>query len=64
MQTEAMAQMRRRVVISNTWLVQATGNKAAPVYYIMFAAAVGLAGLSVYRRPASSPAATAPQPAE
>ena len=33
----------------NTWLVQTTGNKAAPVYYILFAAAVGLAGLSVYR---------------
>jgi MHS family proline/betaine transporter-like MFS transporter len=46
----------------NTWLVQATGNKAAPVYYILFAAAVGLAGLSVYRRPASQ-AGTVPQPA-
>jgi MHS family proline/betaine transporter-like MFS transporter len=33
----------------NTWLVQATGDKAAPVYYIFFAAAVGLAGLAVYR---------------
>ena len=46
----------------NTWLVQTTGNKAAPVYYILFAAAVGLAGLSVYRRPALQ-AGTAPQPA-
>jgi MHS family proline/betaine transporter-like MFS transporter len=46
----------------NTWLVQTTGNKAAPVYYILFAAAVGLAGLSVYRgRPFQ--AGTAPQPA-
>ncbi|HMN72622.1 MAG TPA: MFS transporter [Rhodoblastus sp.] len=36
----------------NTWLVQATGNKAAPVFYIAFAAAVGLIGLAVYRRPA------------
>ncbi|WP_338828712.1 MFS transporter [Bradyrhizobium sp. 27S5] len=33
----------------NTWLVQVTGDKAAPVYYILFAAAVGLVGLSVYR---------------
>ncbi|MCC8983408.1 MFS transporter, partial [Bradyrhizobium acaciae] len=33
----------------NTWLVQMTGDKAAPVYYILFAAAVGLIGLSVYR---------------
>ena len=48
----------------NTWLVQETGNKAAPVYYIFFAAAVGLIGMSVYRRPVSSPAGTAPQPAE
>jgi MHS family proline/betaine transporter-like MFS transporter len=47
----------------NTWLVQATGNKAAPVYYIFFAGAVGLIGLSVYRRPALE-AAIAPQPAE
>jgi MHS family proline/betaine transporter-like MFS transporter len=46
----------------NTWLVQTTGNKAAPVYYILFAAAVGLAGLSVYRRPTSQ-AGTVPQPA-
>jgi MHS family proline/betaine transporter-like MFS transporter len=46
----------------NTWLVQATGNKAAPVYYILFAAAVGLAGLSIYRRPTSQ-AGTVPQPA-
>jgi MFS transporter, MHS family, proline/betaine transporter len=33
----------------NTWLVQSTGNKAAPVYYIFFAAAVGVIGLSAYR---------------
>jgi MFS transporter, MHS family, proline/betaine transporter len=46
----------------NTWLVQTTGNKAAPVYYILFAAAVGLAGLSVYRRPTSE-VRTVPQPA-
>jgi MFS transporter, MHS family, proline/betaine transporter len=46
----------------NTWLVQTTGNKAAPVYYILFAAAVGLAGLSVYRR-RTSEVRTAPQPA-
>jgi MHS family proline/betaine transporter-like MFS transporter len=47
----------------NTWLVQATGNKAAPVYYIFFAGAVGLIGLSAYRGPASA-AAIAAQPAE
>lgn len=34
----------------NTWLVQATGDKTAPVYYIMFAATVGLLGMAVYRR--------------
>jgi MFS transporter, MHS family, proline/betaine transporter len=33
----------------NTGLVQLTGNKAAPVYYIFFATAVGLIGLSTYR---------------
>jgi MFS transporter, MHS family, proline/betaine transporter len=42
--------------------VQTTGNKAAPVYYILFAAAVGLAGLSAYRR-RTSEVRTAPQPA-
>ncbi|HEY3679965.1 MAG TPA: MFS transporter [Bradyrhizobium sp.] len=47
----------------NTWLVQSTGNKAAPVYYIFFAAAVGVIGLSVYRSPASGGNAVA-QPAE
>jgi MHS family proline/betaine transporter-like MFS transporter len=46
----------------NTWLVQTTGNKAAPVYYILFAAAVGLAGLSAYRG-RTFEAGTAPQPA-
>ena len=41
----------------NTWLVETTGDKAAPVYYIFFAAAVGLAGLSLYRpRTAAEPA--------
>ncbi|WP_235999257.1 MFS transporter [Bradyrhizobium uaiense] len=45
----------------NTWLVQMTGDKAAPVYYILFAAAVGLIGLSVYRgRPAMPAVATQP----
>ena len=33
----------------NTWLVQLTQNKAAPVYYIFFAVAVGVIGLSIYR---------------
>jgi len=47
----------------NTWLVQSTGNKAAPVYYIFFAAAVGVIGLSAYRgRP--SGATPVVQPAE
>jgi MFS transporter, MHS family, proline/betaine transporter len=47
----------------NTWLVQSTGNKAAPVYYIFFAAAVGVIGLSVYRGRASE-AKPLVQPAE
>lgn len=34
----------------NTWMVQATGDKSAPVYYILAAAAVGLLGMVVYRR--------------
>jgi len=46
----------------NTWLVQATGDKAAPVYYIFFAAAVGLVGLSLYRARALRAGAT-PGPA-
>ncbi|VIO78498.1 MFS transporter [Bradyrhizobium ivorense] len=49
----------------NTWLVQATGDKAAPVYYIFLAAAIGLAGLSVYRaRPQTdaAPAGLSPLP--
>ncbi|CCE00830.1 putative Permease of the major facilitator superfamily (MFS); citrate transporter [Bradyrhizobium sp. STM 3809] len=33
----------------NTWLVQVTGDKSAPVYYILFAAAVGLLGIAMYR---------------
>jgi MFS transporter, MHS family, proline/betaine transporter len=33
----------------NTWLIQLTENKAAPVYYIFFATAVGVIGLSLYR---------------
>ena len=47
----------------NTWLVQVTGDKAAPVYYILFAAAVGLVGLSVYRGRPSVPG-IATQPAQ
>ncbi|WP_245350390.1 MFS transporter [Bradyrhizobium sp. UFLA03-84] len=47
----------------NTWLVQVTGDKAAPVYYILFAAAVGLVGLSVYRGRPSVPGITT-QPAQ
>ena len=40
----------------NQWLVQATGDKTSPVYYIFFAAAVGLVGMAVYRRPPARPA--------
>ena len=47
----------------NTWLVTATGDKTAPVYYILFAAAVGLLGLSLYRGRPSVPE-VAPQPAQ
>jgi MHS family proline/betaine transporter-like MFS transporter len=47
----------------NTWLVQLTQNKAAPVYYIFFATLVGVIGLSIYRGQASR-AETAVQPAE
>jgi MHS family proline/betaine transporter-like MFS transporter len=43
--------------------VQSTGDKAAPVYYIFFAATVGVAGLSVYRGRSAGPEAVA-QPAE
>lgn len=43
----------------NTWLVKSTGDKTAPVYYIFFAAAVGLAGLAFYRAPAARLAAAA-----
>ena len=35
----------------NTWLVQSTGNKLAPVFYIFFAAAVGIVGFVLYREP-------------
>ncbi|MBM3802266.1 MAG: MFS transporter [Acidimicrobiia bacterium] len=34
---------------TNTWLVQVTGDLAAPAYYIFFATVVGLVGLAVYR---------------
>ena len=47
----------------NTWLVQATGDKAAPVYYVLFAAAVGIIGISVYRV-RTLPDGTAIQPAQ
>jgi MHS family proline/betaine transporter-like MFS transporter len=48
----------------NTWLVHATGDKAAPVYYILFAATVGVIGLSIYRRPALPAATPVAQPAQ
>lgn len=47
----------------NTWLVTVTGDKTAPVYYILFAAAVGLFGLSMYRGRTDAPE-IAPQPAQ
>lgn len=47
----------------NTWLVGVTGDKTAPVYYILFAAAVGLFGLSIYRRRPPVPDIV-PQPAQ
>ena len=34
---------------TNTWLVQVTGDKAAPIYYIFFAALVGVLGLALHR---------------
>ncbi|CCD92907.1 putative Permease of the major facilitator superfamily (MFS); citrate transporter [Bradyrhizobium sp. ORS 375] len=34
----------------NTWMVQVTGDKSAPVYYIVVAATVGLLGMAVYRK--------------
>ncbi len=47
----------------NTWLVKISGDKAAPVYYVLFAGVVCLAGLSTYRR--SEPAAAlAPRPSD
>ena len=47
-----------------TWLVHVTGDKAAPVYYIFFAAAVGVIGLSLYRRPSLPETAAVAQPAQ
>jgi MHS family proline/betaine transporter-like MFS transporter len=47
----------------NTWLVQVTHDKAAPVYYIFAAAVIGVIGLSIYRRP-GVPTDAVPQPAE
>lgn len=35
----------------NTWLVSTTGNKLAPVYYVFFAAAVGIVGFLLYKEP-------------
>jgi MFS transporter, MHS family, proline/betaine transporter len=49
---------------TNTWLVHATGDKVAPVYYIFFAAAVGVIGLSLYRRPSLPVTAAVAQPAQ
>jgi MHS family proline/betaine transporter-like MFS transporter len=48
----------------NTWLVQATGDKTAPVYYIFLAATVGVIGLSLYRRPNAPAATSVAQPAQ
>ena len=46
------------------WLVQASGDKTAPVYYIVFAATVGVIGLSLYRRPNVPAATPVAQPAQ
>jgi MFS transporter, MHS family, proline/betaine transporter len=35
----------------NVWLVQATGNSMAPVYYVLVCAAVGIAGLFMVHLP-------------
>ncbi|MDE2363385.1 MAG: MFS transporter, partial [Hyphomicrobiales bacterium] len=40
----------------NTWLVTTTGDKTAPVYYIFFAATVGLIGMAVHRSRPQPPA--------
>ena len=48
----------------NTWLVKATGDQTAPVYYIVFAVAIGVIGLSIYRRPSVPSAASVAQPAQ
>ena len=34
---------------TNTWLISVTGQKTAPIYYIVFACLVGIVGLLVYR---------------
>lgn len=43
----------------NAWLVRATGNNLAPLYYVLSAAVVGLTGLALYRERAGQPAAVA-----
>jgi hypothetical protein len=44
----------------NTWLVQATGSKLAPIYYVMFSALLGIIGaLLLPRRRASQLSAAA-----
>lgn len=43
----------------NGWLVRTTGDKLAPIYFIFFAAAVGLTGLALYQERAGRPAAVA-----
>lgn len=46
---------------TNQWLIQVTGQKIAPVYYIGFACLVGIVGLLLYRpREEEIPAAAAP----
>ena len=43
---------------TNQWLIQITGQKIAPAYYIGFACLVGIVGLLIYReRPVNVPAA-------
>jgi MFS transporter, MHS family, proline/betaine transporter len=41
----------------NAWLVRTTGDKTAPVYFILFAAAIGLIGVALYQERAGRVAA-------
>ena len=47
----------------STWLINQTGNKGAPGFWMMFAAACGLAGTLLLYRKATGPAASPATPA-